>query len=191
MLIMSESGVWTMLRLTILLCAGLYATLLIGGADRGQKRMGLVEAEQEAALLAEQQSAALLQTELVSNEAAVRAPEPQAARLISVAFSSNDPVISPAALSARPEEPVAAAAPVPVVEAVFAEDSAAEVMFVTGRSVNVRFGPSTGEDVIARLARGEAVTIVERQDNGWARIRIEGDGVEGFMSLDFLSDVAP
>lgn len=182
-----------MLRLTFLLCAGLYATLLIGGADRGQKRMGLVEAEQEAALLAEQQSAALLQTELVSNETAVRAPEPQAARVISVAFSSNDPVISPAALSARPEETVtpAAAAPVPVVEAVFAEDSAAEVMFVTGRSVNVRFGPSTGEDVIARLTRGEAVTIVERQDNGWARIRIEGDGVEGFMSLDFLSDVAP
>jgi uncharacterized protein YgiM (DUF1202 family) len=61
-------------------------------------------------------------------------------------------------------------------------------MYVSGRSVNVRGGPSTREAVVGRLTRGEAVTVVWVEDNGWARIRVEGDGIDGYMAMDFLTD---
>lgn len=190
----SESGVGTMLRLTAILCAALYVTFLVGGEDRGQKRMGLIEGELEAAQIAMAQAAA--QDQAARAVASAVAPEAQPSRtiqtnrdaqVISVAFAATEPVVTPVL------QPVAVtqsdvSAQATIVDAVFTEDSAETVMYVTGRSVNVRSGPSTSDDVLARLTRGEAVTIVALQDNGWAQIRIEGDGVEGFMSLDFLTE---
>ena len=83
------------------------------------------------------------------------------------------------------------AAPVvtPVVTAAAtAPAPAAELFYVTARSVNVRSGPSTGDAVIDTLARGEAVSVIWVEDNGWARIRVEGDGIDGYMSMSFLAD---
>lgn len=61
------------------------------------------------------------------------------------------------------------------------------VGYVDAQSVNVREGPGTDNPVLTRLGRGEAVTIVSTDGTGWARIRIEGDGIEGYMSMEFLS----
>lgn len=180
-----------MFRLTAVLLAGLYLTLQVGGEDRGQKRFGLIEAEQEAALLRQQiatsQSA---NTELDSPQT----QQDQDAAVVTVAFASSapsrpaQPLTTPEPL-VQPESAVVAVndAPAAIIDAVLAEDSAREVMYVSGRSVNVRSGPSTQDEIVGRLTRGEAVTVVSFEDNGWARVRIEGDGIDGFMSMDFLT----
>ncbi|MBN2630232.1 MAG: SH3 domain-containing protein [Rhodobacteraceae bacterium] len=161
-----------MIRLMLLLAAGLYLTLLIGGADRGQMRFGLIAARQEAAVLAEQQAtAAAVDTPVVSRAEVV---QPQSPVVVGVGFAPPQPLMTPAP---APEAPM--------------EERLGEVQYVTGRSVNVRSGPSTRDAVVAKLSRGEAVTVVRQEDNGWARVRIEGDGIDGYMSKDFLTDLAP
>ena len=64
-------------------------------------------------------------------------------------------------------------------------------MYVAGRSVNVRGGPSTNNPVVGRLGRGEAVLVVWVEGNGWARVRVEGDGIDGYISAGLLTDQAP
>ena len=171
-----------MIRLTLLLLAGMFATLQIGGRDNGQMRFGLVEAEKEAALA---------RSIAVSTDAAQT-------------VAQNDNIL--------PAEPVVIGTATPVVEVAFApakvvapaETDAAttktaarkterlgEIRYVSGRSVNVRSGPSTRDTVVDKLARGDEVSVVWVEDNGWARIRIEGDGIEGYMSADFLTENAP
>ena len=66
-------------------------------------------------------------------------------------------------------------------------DPALPVQRVTATAANVRQGPSTGFDVVGRLTRGEEVAVLEKA-NGWAHIRIEGDGVEGWISTRLLGD---
>lgn len=58
---------------------------------------------------------------------------------------------------------------------------------VTARSANVRGGPSTRNPVLGRLAQGDEVTVVEDGGNGWFLIRVEGDGLEGWISGSLLS----
>jgi uncharacterized protein YgiM (DUF1202 family) len=45
--------------------------------------------------------------------------------------------------------------------------------------------------VAGRLTRGEAVTVVADAGDGWLRIRIEGDGLEGFVAARLLTETAP
>ncbi|PTE22181.1 peptide-binding protein [Cereibacter changlensis JA139] len=166
-----------MLRLTFLLCAALFLTLLIGGRDYGQMRPGLAAAvvtpEAEAQPLIQQVEVASLDTEApalsASAQAAVQLPVPPKPSI----------VVLPA-----PErvEPVALAAPV---------EETMPLLYVTAELVNVRSGPSTRFPVIGRLAEGEAALLVGADEAGWAPIRIEGDGVEGFVSSKYLSSVAP
>jgi len=51
---------------------------------------------------------------------------------------------------------------------------------------NVRSGPSTANPVVERLARGEEVLVISDGTSAWVRIRIEGDGVEGWISRSLL-----
>lgn len=51
---------------------------------------------------------------------------------------------------------------------------------------NVRSGPSTANPVVERLARGEEVLVTSDASSAWVRIRIEGDGVEGWISRSLL-----
>ncbi len=57
-------------------------------------------------------------------------------------------------------------------------------------SANVREGPSKDFAVLERLPRGEAVSVVATSDaaSGWTLIRIEGDGIEGYISTSLLAD---
>jgi hypothetical protein len=76
-------------------------------------------------------------------------------------------------------------------EAVTASASAGQpelpIVEVTGTSVNLRAGPSTGEAVLDALVRGEQVELIAALDNGWAQIRTVETGVEGYMAGRFLS----
>jgi uncharacterized protein YgiM (DUF1202 family) len=66
-----------------------------------------------------------------------------------------------------------------------------EIWYVSGNSLNVRSGPSTDDAVVGKLARGEAMLMVAREGDEWARIRIEGDGIEGYVATRFLSAEVP
>jgi uncharacterized protein YgiM (DUF1202 family) len=72
-----------------------------------------------------------------------------------------------------------------------AEVAALPVHWVTADAVNVRQGPSTTEAVIGRLTRNEGVSVVGPAADGWVQVRLEGDGIEGFVATRFLTDRAP
>ncbi len=63
-------------------------------------------------------------------------------------------------------------------------------MYVSGSSVNVRSGPSAETEALTRLSRGEAVLAMPSDTPGWSMIRIEGDGVEGYIASRFLTESA-
>ena len=65
------------------------------------------------------------------------------------------------------------------------------IWYVTANSVNVRAAPSTDAEIVGRLGNGEATLMVQAVDDDWARIVIQGDGVEGFVALRYLSAEAP
>lgn len=59
---------------------------------------------------------------------------------------------------------------------------------VLGTRVNVRSGPSTSNGVIGQVTRDQELRILGYADNGWARILLDGE--EGYMSGNFLREVA-
>lgn len=65
------------------------------------------------------------------------------------------------------------------------------IWFVTARRVNVRQGPSTDFEVLGSVVYGEAAEVVADSGGDWVKIRIEGDGVEGFIARRFMSEVEP
>jgi uncharacterized protein YgiM (DUF1202 family) len=159
-----------MIRLLLLLCAGLFLTFEFAGRDHGQQRFGLEQADAEAAAAPPAAEAA------AQTVAAIDTADP-APRIVPVVFAGQQPLIATPKPAAIPAAQPATQEPM-------------VVKYVTGRSVNVRSGPTTGAEVVSKLARGDAVLVVWMEDNGWARIRIEGDGVDGYISASFLSDDA-
>jgi Bacterial SH3 domain len=179
-----------MFKLTALLCVSMFLILMIGGEDRGQLRPGLAMAAVEAA----------------------ENPAPAAPDAPEIVLAAAEPALAPADIApvATPVVVEQATAPVenatdPVFSLATYSDDAAPVTdtapseapadstlaYVNGRSVNVREGPGKENPVLAKLSRGEAVTVVWQDDTGWTRVRIEGDGLEGYVSTDLLSATAP
>lgn len=68
---------------------------------------------------------------------------------------------------------------------------AGTIWYVNASSVNVRAEPSTEAEILGKLGSGEATLLVAAVDDEWARIVIQGDGVEGYVALRFLSPAAP
>jgi len=54
---------------------------------------------------------------------------------------------------------------------------------VTG-GVRIRSGPSTGHRILAALSVNTSVEVLERQSNGWSRVR--HNGTDGFIRSDLL-----
>jgi hypothetical protein len=83
------------------------------------------------------------------------------------------------------------------VETVSADEPAPEsiaggtIWYVNASSVNVRAAPSTEADILGKLGNGEAALMVAAVDGEWAQIVIQGDGMEGYVALRFLSPEAP
>lgn len=68
------------------------------------------------------------------------------------------------------------------------EDVAFDLRAVDASALNVRSGPSTSDSVVGRLEQFEIVSVLEETADGWARIRIEGDGIEGWVAARFLTE---
>ena len=160
-----------MLRLTLLLCLGMYAALMTLGQDRGQLRPGLAQAAAEGRL-DEVWAEARARAERAAAPAPVRQAEP-----------------SPALAALAPAPAPVAPAPEPVVAASAAGEGT--IWYVTARSVNVRAAPTTQSEVVGKLDSGEAALMVTAVDDDWARIVIQGDGLEGYVARRFLSPEAP
>jgi uncharacterized protein YgiM (DUF1202 family) len=179
-----------MFKLVFVLAAGMFVTLLIGGEDNGQVRQGLVGVEPATEALV--QPAAAVPAAVPAAEAlpaqnaavklitftpmAVQTPKP----------AQPAPIVGAFVLEGVDETKLVEAAPTPV-----AAPDALPVLYVISNSVNVRGGPSTNFEVVGRLTRAEAVTVVSPAEDGWVQIRIEGDGVEGFIAARLLTDIAP
>ncbi|MBV1867430.1 MAG: SH3 domain-containing protein [Marinosulfonomonas sp.] len=65
------------------------------------------------------------------------------------------------------------------------------VRFVSNKRVNVRAGPSTQFEVVDQVLFADAVEIIGDANGEWVHIRIQGDGVDGYMASRFLQDAAP
>ncbi len=157
-----DESVTGMLRYLLLLGAGLYVALLLGG--RGEDlRMGLAGAYDPPPP--------------VAMPVAAPAPVPVA------------PVAGPVKLASfTPETPVPEGAA--VAEAAPA-DPAPRLMWVRATAANLRDGPSADTAVLGRLTRDEAVTVVAEAPDGWLRVRLEGDGGEGYVAARLLTDSDP
>jgi uncharacterized protein YgiM (DUF1202 family) len=188
----------------------MYAALMIAGVDRGQMRPGLAEA---AAKAARQGVSDVSGTE----SASLTAAEEPVVRVASTAPVEPvaEPVAEIAAAEPAPAEPAPYVEPVrelvtEVAEPVFslasvgnetAPDAPAQpevadggtgtIWYVTASSVNVRAEPSTEAEVVGKLGSGEATLLVQAVNDEWARIVIQGDGVEGFVAMRYLSAEAP
>ncbi|WP_456389105.1 SH3 domain-containing protein [Profundibacter sp.] len=107
---------------------------------------------------------------------------PEATRTVLV---SPVNVVAPVIVTPEPEPVQIASIPEP------APEPERIIWFVTGSRVNVREGPSTDYMVMGKVTYGEAAEIVSDPDADWVKIRIEGDGVEGFIMKRFMTDVDP
>ena len=167
------SRVTKMFRYLIFCGAGLYLALLIGGEDRGQERMGLRGAyaiDLSSPIPAEP-------TQIAAAEPAPRADTPaDTIRILPMAEVSATPAVLEQA----------------VVEPAFNDFNNPTVILrsVTADAANVRDAASRNGAVIGRLERGEIVQMVE-QVGDWVHIRIEGDGIEGFVHRRLISTEAP
>ena len=206
-----------MLRLTLLLCLGMYAALMTLGQDRGQLRPGLAQAAAEGRL-DEVWAEARAMAERAAAPAPVRqaepspalaalapapapvapAPEPVVAAIQPVVEVQpgrevvavvEEPVFSPASYGNEPV-PGEDGAPLPE-EAEVSAAGEGTIWYVTARSVNVRAAPTTQSEVVGKLDSGEAALMVTAVDDDWARIVIQGDGLEGYVARRFLSPEAP
>ncbi len=153
-----------MIRMLLLLCAAIFVVLALWGGEDAPRRVA-------------------------ATPAAAPAAEPMVvqASYISEAPAPTGPVVPLVLPLVRSDAAVVEAlsdAPAPA-------ETEAEIRYITASSVNVREGPSTEFPVVGKLSRGEAARLLWTEENGWARIILEGDGMTGFVSGDFLSDSAP
>ena len=166
-----------MIRLFGLLCIGIFVTLLIAGEDHGQKRYGLMLADQQAAAAV----APVAETTPVDEVKAVFIPaqpviQPiEAAVRTAVAAATATAATDPGA--AQPDHTL----PAP-------EIPGGTLFTVAARGANVRQGPGMRFAVLDSLTVGEQVLVIAQDPptDGWSRVRLEGDGVEGFIATKLL-----
>ena len=161
-----------MIRLTLLLCVGLYLALMVLGEDRGQKRYGLMLADQQPAVT-EPVVQAPVETEKVVFIPAQTVMEPTPA-------PASEPVVTEVAVNT-------AATPDPLPEP---EVDGGKLFTVAAQTANVRQGPGKTFDVMGSLAQGEQVLVVaeENPTEGWSKVRLEGDGIEGYIATRLLTE---
>lgn len=166
-----------MFRYLLFFGAAFYLALLIGGEDRGQQRMGLAgayDAPPAPALPATTLSSEDAdRTALQSASASTRAPV-DALRILP---APDRPIVQQVSLTTTPDS---------------AEPETPDPMLrtVTADAANVRADASRNAPVIGRVEQGEVVRLVG-QVGDWVHIRIEGDGIDGFVHRRLLSSEAP
>lgn len=69
-------------------------------------------------------------------------------------------------------------------------DAGAQLRITTDSSnLNIRSTPSTEGEIVGKAAHGETVTLVEKTDDSWWKIRTK-DGEEGYAYSQYLSPEA-
>ena len=167
-----------LLMLLSFLAGGLW--LVAQSADRGEDivRRGLLPEIAQA-----QEQTKPSETVLPATVARlVRNQDAGAATLVVARMDQRGPVVLP-----MPASVTRAPTVQPTAENALARLDAIAIAQVTANSANVRGGPSTSNPVVGRLTKGEEVAILETL-NGWAHIRVEGDGVEGWISTKLLTN---
>lgn len=187
-----------MIRLTLLLGAAIYTTLLIAGQDRGQMRPELAQSLAQGADLQEisfnwgelsegdlphpvQDSSPLAELPPVKATKSLRAPVPSTTAPSPIETVEQQPVFTLASLPHLSGDLVSLPQP-----AVLVEEAPSDLRYVSGNSVNVRMGPSKHTSVIATLSKGEAVSLISDADPDWAEIIIQGDGMHGYIAKRLL-----
>ncbi|WP_162232918.1 SH3 domain-containing protein [Cypionkella psychrotolerans] len=163
-----------MFKLTFFLCAGLFTAMYFGGADRGQQRFGLVEKPRVVA-------APVADAPVVGADAPAVVAAPAVIPVTEAAFVPEAPLMVTPAVEETSSAPV-------VAEPIAAEPGV--LMVVNAKSANVRSGPGKDYDVVGRLMRGDSVLVVAQGEgaDGWSLIRIEGDGIEGYIATRLLTE---
>lgn len=162
-----------MFRYLIFFGAAFYMALLIGGEDRGQQRFGLQGAYDVAVI------PALPAPDDPDPVAIAAAPSPPADTL-RILPAPDSAVIQPASLTNSAPEPSFNNFNNPTVT----------LRYITADAANVRDAGSRTGSVIGRLERGEIVQLIE-ETGDWVHIRIEGDGIDGFVHRRLVSTDAP
>ena len=165
-----------MIRWVLLLMVGIYLALQVAGADHGQRRQGLMAADTDSP----QDVSTSTVAAVVETVAAKAAPQ-EYLPAQPVVQPVIQPVIQPVA------QTVAVTEPAPVAEPA---TEPTLLRYVGANSVNVREGPGKRFAVLDTLKQGEAVTVVSAEggEAGWSLIRIEGDGIEGYVATRLLTD---
>lgn len=162
-----------MFKWLILLCGFLYCALLLGGTDHGQLRAGLRDIDQP------------VKRETVQ----VAAPAPVA--------QVDDTIIATNLVPMLPEQPIrvlprtAMPEPIPVAAQPTEQPENTDLRWVNVDRANVRAAAHKGANVTGSIDRGESVLVLWTEPNGWARVRIEGDGVDGFIHQSLLTEIDP
>ncbi|AUH32454.1 SH3 domain-containing protein [Paracoccus tegillarcae] len=176
-----------MIRLTILTVLGLFAALTLFG-DPDPDAPFNAATETAAAGDTDEATAADASPETVAAATTV-ASEVSAPAVPSEAVQQTpEQVQSFPGPALRPSPEYAGQAEVAKIEAM--EQSGAQIMYVTGNSVNFRAGPSTNDRVIGALLLGSPVEALGQADGGWMQLR-DAQGREGYMSAQFLSPDRP
>ncbi|AOZ70294.1 hypothetical protein LPB142_13985 [Rhodobacter xanthinilyticus] len=159
-----------MLKMSLLTLVGLYAILAVAGREApGPAPVAVPEAAsaqiERPAPVAAVTPAALIETpDAAARPAALIVAQPAAVRM-------PGPALRPAPEYRRPE-PLAAA------------PAGAALYRVIATRLNVRATP--GGAVLDQVTAGEEVLVTAAQ-GAWMKIRIEGDGVEGWVSGKLLA----
>jgi uncharacterized protein YgiM (DUF1202 family) len=166
-----------MMKLLATLCLGLFLAMRIAGEDHGQTRFGLMPSTGKSSTA-------------VASLIAPAAAEPQQKLPVAAAtprVETDQPVLINAAFA--PDAPVMVAPTAVAPQAAAAPEVTGRIALVNTKRLNVRSGPGTDYAVVESLARGDSVLIVSEEEgpDAWAMIRIEGDGVEGFVASRLLT----
>ena len=201
-----------MIRLVFLLCAGLYLTALLFGSDHGQKRYGLMLADSQPkpddltetvarnTVFIPAQPVMRPVADLINSGPINAAPNNAATADLPVAPTA----VLNASLDTAPDTTAANTTPRYLTAAdvttsgTFPDATAAlpapdipnGILYtVNANQANVRDGPGRSFAVTDTVTHGEEVLVLyEAQPiEGWSLIRIEGDGVEGYVSTKLLS----
>lgn len=186
-----------MIRLLLLLIAGIAATMYFADniiaslpTDAPEARQAAAASQTEAAPGKTLSQAAL---EIIENTAPVRPERPRSAasETANMVPFTKPMVVGPDGKLQEPAVPVAEAEPVEQQVTQETDQPLVAVLYVSAERVNVRGGPSTNDPVVGSVEFAEAVQVLSDPAEPWVLIRIEGDGIEGFMASRFLTQTEP
>jgi hypothetical protein len=178
-----------MLRLLVLLGISFYVVLAVFGDDRGQLRAGLRDTEPMLTVQSpppasvdasvEQIAAATDTIPAIPHQALRVLPAPDQPTLAVVTeASAAQALLQTASIPAEETQDQTPAANI-------------SLRWVSVERANVRAQPGRNGAVTGRVERGEAVEVLWIEPSGWVRIRVQGDGVDGFVFGDLLTDIDP